>query len=445
MTHAAEPTWQPPLAATPGAGIETQQYVTFSLAERDRRWAALRALMDRDGLDALVTPPNNSNATDWQADGRYISGCVGLLGVVFPRDGEVMVTTHAAHRQGPTVQQWVGDMREANRAHGRRIGERLVELGLDGCRIGVTGLGPGTRSAEGTILHGTYEAIRAAAPRASLVDATELLQEVREVKGREEIEALRLSVELIERAIEAMAHWAQPGVPEYVVWAEAMHALFVRNSELNVHFNWVAAQNPLDTQLRPTMRPLAPGDIIRTEIEASVIGYRAQQYRPLAVHRCPHHLVGELARIHAEEFYPRVLELLRAGVTVGDLVRRTVELGARLAPKTGPLAGMQASMTLHGRGLGDDRPLTLTRSGGDSVYAGTDRHWDLPFPKDGVYVCKPALFTVDGAFMFRWGDTVRTTPGGAVRMGSAPTGLLSSEPREVRWPATPLQPGPLAP
>ena len=55
---------------------------------------------------------------------------------------------------------------------------------------------------------------------------------------------LQRSVDLVERGLEAQAYWAQPGVPDYVVWAETMHAMFVRGSELTVHYNWISGPNP---------------------------------------------------------------------------------------------------------------------------------------------------------------------------------------------------------
>src|SRR5437764_14318426 len=102
---------------------EMQPYRRFSLAERDRRWKAIRELMASDHLDALVAPPNLGNSTDWQADARYISHCGG---------------------------------------------------GLD-ASIGVSGLGFGTRTPEGTIFHGTYMALREALPDAEFIPASDLL------------------------------------------------------------------------------------------------------------------------------------------------------------------------------------------------------------------------------------------------------------------------------
>src|SRR5512135_645884 len=75
------------------AASTVHPYRRFSLAERDRRWAAVRALMRRDGIAAIVAPQNPGNSTDWQADARYLSHCGGgadaSIGVVFPLEGDV--------------------------------------------------------------------------------------------------------------------------------------------------------------------------------------------------------------------------------------------------------------------------------------------------------------------------------------------------------------------
>lgn len=412
--------------------VQMQPYRRFSLAERDRRWQAVRALMARDHLDAIVAPPNPGNSTDWQADARYLSHCGGgadaSIGVVFPLDGEVtVVATSAQDRWGPLIQNWVTDVREVTRRYGRGMAERLLELGLQRGRIGICGLGFGTRTPEGLIFHGTYMALREALPDAEFVPASDLLQEVRQVKSEEEIAVLQRSVDLIERAIEAQAYWAQPGVPDYVVWAETMHAMFVRGSELSVHFNWISGANPGRTLTRPTERPLQRGDLILKEIESSVIGYRAQQIRPLAVNECAP-IILELSKLHGE-LYDRLLAYLVPGVKVADLAQRARDLATELAPRQGPLAGATASLILHGRGLGDDHPIILP--GG---YEGTDRARDAAFPENGVYICKPTVRTTDGQYAFEWGDSVRTTARGAVRMGRAPHGVVISEPREVDWP-----------
>ena len=56
------------MTAPASPNVEMHPYRRFSLAERDRRWKAIRELMVRDNLDAIVAPPNPGNSTDWQAE-----------------------------------------------------------------------------------------------------------------------------------------------------------------------------------------------------------------------------------------------------------------------------------------------------------------------------------------------------------------------------------------
>jgi Xaa-Pro aminopeptidase len=412
-----------------------QVYRRFSLAERDRRWAAVRRLMRRDNLAAIIAPQNPGNSTDWQADARYLSQCGGgadaSIACVFPLEGEVtVVATSAAERWGPSIQDWVADVREANRRYGRTMAERLKELGITDERIGICGAS--TRSPEGTIMHGTYTAIAEAFPRATFLDASELLQEVREVKSEEEIAVLQRSVELVECGAEAWARFAQPGVPDYVVWAETMHAMFARGSELSVHFNWVTSTNPGRTLTRPTGRHLVKGDISVAEIESSVVGYRAQQIHSVAVNDCDP-VFKDLSKMHAE-LYPRLLEVFMPGLTVAELIDATIAAGRKVALSNGPLANAKASLIVHGRGLGDDRPLLLTNLDARPMYEGTERTMGFRFPENGVYIFKPTIATDDKKYQFIWGDSVHLKKGGAKRMGKLPMGLAISRPTEVSWP-----------
>lgn len=394
-------------------------YRRFSLAERDRRWTAVRTLMERDGISVIVAPPNNGNSTDWQADARYLSHCGGgadtSIGCVFPLVGEPMVAATSAIRWGPLVQDWVKDVRDVNRHYGRAMAERLRELKVDGERIGVCGLAGGTRTPEGTIWHGTYEAIRSAVPNSEIVNATDLLQEVRCAKSQEEIDVLQDSVDLIELGYEAEIEWAaRPGVRDYEVWAATMYAMFSRGSELSVHYNWIAANPPTRTLTRPQRKVLEDGDIIVNEVESSIIGYRAQQVRPVAVRSCEPIYV-DLMKFHAD-LYPAILELMKPGARLGEVMEKTRDFGRELCPTTGPLAGGAARYVCHGRGLGDDAPLATNEEAVKRFGA-----WE--FPENGVFIVKPSVHAGNGASI-SWGDTCRVTPTGAVRMGKGPHSLV---------------------
>ena len=153
---------------------ELYPYPRFSLAERDRRWKAVRAKMAEQNIDVIVTPQNTGHSMDFQANTRYLTHCGGGgdadIAAVFPLNGEVTAIATSANPRWTTTQEWTTDVREARREYGKIIVERLKELALDRGRIGITGLGEveGTRTPEGTILHGTWQSIRDAFPHAEI-------------------------------------------------------------------------------------------------------------------------------------------------------------------------------------------------------------------------------------------------------------------------------------
>ncbi len=82
---------------------ELYPYPRFSLAERDRRWQAVRELMRQQNLDVIVTPQNSGHSADYQANTRYLTHCGGGepdLAAVFPIDGAVTAIATSAGRAG---------------------------------------------------------------------------------------------------------------------------------------------------------------------------------------------------------------------------------------------------------------------------------------------------------------------------------------------------------
>src|SRR5712691_8301731 len=219
---------------------ELYPYPRFSLAERDRRWRAVRDAMRRERLDVIVTPQNTGHSMDFQANTRYLSHCGGGgdadIAAVLPLEGEVTAIATSAAPRWPTVQDWTKDVREARRSYGRVIVERLKELGVERGRIGITGLGDieGTRTPEGTILYGTWKQIREGFPKAELVDATSILAEIRYVKSPEEIDVLTKSMEIVELAYQAEIKAARAGARDWDVWAATQSALMFNGSEMPV-------------------------------------------------------------------------------------------------------------------------------------------------------------------------------------------------------------------
>jgi len=401
---------------------ELYPYPRFSIAERDRRWLAVRALMREQNLDVIVTPQNSGHSADYQANTRYLTHCGGGepdVAAVFPIEGEVTAIATSAAPRWPTVQDWVTDVREARRNYGRAIVERLKELNVERGRIGITGLGDveGTRTPEGTIFYGTWKQIREAFPQADLVDATAILDEVRYVKSQEEINVLVKSMEINELAMQAEVETAKAGVKDWEVWAAVHYAMTRNGSELPVHCFWVSGRNPKRTLTRPSMRLLERGDVIINEIEASWIGYRSQGVQPVFV-EVVNPAQAELIKVQREVFN-RVLENLKPGVTVGELADLTKRTAASAAPKTGPAAGARADLTMHGRGAGDDGPII-------TPHARSPKQLGVAMRENMVFICKPSAVSADGEYICQWGDTVMVTKNGGRRLGKRPHDLAVS-------------------
>ena len=392
---------------------ELYPYPRFSLAERDRRWKAVREAMRRQNLDVIVTPQNSGHSADYQANTRYLTHCGGGepdLAAVFPLEGEVTAIATSAAPRWPTVQDWTKDVREARRNYGRAIVERLKELKVERGRIGITGLGEieGTRTPEGTILYGTWKQIRGAFPNAELLDATAILDEVRYVKSQEEIDVLARSMEINELAIRAEIETAKVGVKDWEVWAAAHYAMTRNGSELPIHCFWVSGKNPKRTLTRPSMRLLERGDVIINELEASWIGYRAQAVQPVFVEVIDS-VQAELIKVQ-REIFNRVVESLKPGVTVGELAELTKKTAESAAPKSGPAAGARGELNMHGRGQGDDGPII-------TPHAKSPRQLAVAMRANMVFICKPAAISANGEYICQWGDTVVVTQKGGRRLG----------------------------
>ncbi|MDX1483252.1 MAG: M24 family metallopeptidase [Alphaproteobacteria bacterium] len=396
---------------------ELYPYPRFSIAERDRRWAAVRAEMAKADLDVIVCPNNTGHSTDFQANCRYLSHVGGGgdadIAVVFPLEGEITAIATSAAPRWPTVQDWTADVREARRNYGRVAVERLKELGVDKGRIGITGLGEeaGTRTPEGTIGYGFWKQIREAFPDAEMVDATGILTRIRYVKSDEEVATLQKSLDIVELGIEAKVATARPGVLDWEVWAAAHYAMMKNGSEIPVHCNWVSGPNPVRTLTRPSMRTLEHGDLIINELEANWMGYRSQAVQPV--------FVGEINPVHAElfkvqkEIFETVLEQLSPGLTVREISELSEKTAEKAAPKSGPAADAKGKLTMHGRGAGDDGPII-------TGHARDPEQLSVQLQENMVFIFKPSAETPNGSHICTWGDTIKITPDGGKRMGKRP-------------------------
>ncbi len=396
---------------------QLHEYPRFSIAERDRRWKTVRALMAEQGIDVIVCPNNTGHSTDFQANSRYLTHVGGGgdadIAVVFPLEGDPTAIATSAAPRWPTVQDWTTDVREARRNYGKVAVQRLKELGVENGTIGITGLGEvgGTRTPEGTISLGFWKQVREAFPKAKIVDASLILVEVRYVKSDEEVAALQKSMDIIEEGVKAKVATARPGMKDWEVWAAAQYAMMKNGSEIPVHCNWISGPNVVRTLTRPSHRILQRGDLIINELEANWMGYRSQAVQPVFVEVIdPVH--KELIKVQREVF-EAVREMLRPGVTVKELAEATASAGAKAAPRSGPAAGAECGLTMHGRGAGDDGPIITS-------HAREPEQLATQLKENMVFIFKPHAQTPGRTHICTWGDTTVVTPKGGRRLGKRP-------------------------
>ena len=118
----------------------------FSIAERDRRWAAVRKLMEERRFDCLLIPHNTGEWDNYQSDTRYLS-CIGGGGaataMIFPLEGEPIAIVREPRRIGwwREQQNWVSDVRAPSKFSWAGVfKDALDERRLTSSRIGIVGI-----------------------------------------------------------------------------------------------------------------------------------------------------------------------------------------------------------------------------------------------------------------------------------------------------------------
>lgn len=389
----------------------------LSLAERDHRWARVRALMARDDIDVILCLHNSEGWDYGNANGRYLTtmgGNCSWVSVVFPREGEVTAVTGPVPTPAYWLayQDWVTDVRTSFFHAMPGIVARLRELGLERGRIGVAGLAGLARQPDGNVSYGAINRLKEELPHAELVNATPQLYEARYVKSDEEVALLARSADIVEEAMTVLEQEARPGVPEHVVYARMIASMLENGGEPSSLLLW-SAGNPVPptTAMLASQRPLGADDVIQVEADAKWAGYLGHSTRTVWVDEPD---ATDRAMIEVQqEATRRCWQALRPGTLLGDFVDVCAEAAAGTPFECHPI--------IHSRGLGVDMPVLVFRPR-------DERTRDWPIEENSVFVVKPRVTTPDGVRNVVWGDTVVATPDGARRLGSRPDPITTPAP-----------------
>jgi Xaa-Pro aminopeptidase len=268
---------------------------SFSMAERDRRWVAVRAIMAKPqwNLDAIIAVSSDAsgNAARYLTQIGSRPGGENAPDVIFPRDPAQPVYAQVGQartrdRRKEASQNWIADGKlEITAEDGpQTLAKVMTSRGLNrpGARIGVATLS-GSRFNENGSVSTTYlEKLKAALPGVVFVGIDQWgpdagpIEESAMLKGPEEHAVIRRIIAAAEQGLMAMVAAGRTARQQGDIWFAAYTTMFALTGEDPSRLS-IALDNPGNTTLgEPTNDPVKVGQIATEEIEASIQGYRAQ-------------------------------------------------------------------------------------------------------------------------------------------------------------------------
>jgi Xaa-Pro dipeptidase len=377
----------------------------------DPKLARVRALMEEEGVDALVV-----RAPD---DVLYLTNFWGMKGYdacVFPRDGEPVLICLEASAEDAERMAWTTDVRLVG---GYDAGDprpplaRTLDAAVEAARgYGTVGLelSLGTQASDRMVGEPTTftRAWFDAFPDA--VDGTPLLARARAIKTEQEVERLRIANELAAAAMDHVREHLRPFMKESEVaalWQGYVHGVgtgWRGKVELALPFSLVWAGKGIKTFTATGDLPVLEGEPVLFEIWVCADGYWADHTKNL--------VVGELEPRYAElerrlmEVYVAAVGLCTPSTPMAEL-DRTVREG--LAAMGYP--GQPSHPICHGVGARAHEPPYPHQAAGGA------------FEEGMVLAVEPGVYWPDGGGL-RLEDNFLVTRDGPEKLSPFPDGVV---------------------
>lgn len=245
--------------------------------ERVKRAAEI---LQRKGLDALIV---NSNESDY-ANARYFSGFWPLFercGVAIAANGD------AALMVGPESSEFGKDRNKLDKlfvlkAYREGADPAYPELKADSFHdvfksLGVTGkkLKIGVASFLDTSVT-IMEAIKDAFPEAEIVNAGDIMVELRSIKSENELNCLREGYRIAELASQQVIKEIKPGMTELQMVGVAQRVVYENGAEYEGLPMYVFSEASTRHAIsRSSYRKFEKGDIVQLNLSAKIDGYSA--------------------------------------------------------------------------------------------------------------------------------------------------------------------------
>jgi Xaa-Pro aminopeptidase len=294
----------------------------ISTNELERRWKETRKLMCERSLDVLFI----------QSQGRYFGGYVRWFidfpselypnTVIFPLEGGMTLITHGSP---PLIRPPLWAVEGVDERINVLIvptvsyfnavdAEKVVEYvrAKKAKRIGIVGIG--------TMYASFYKCITQKLSELEIVDATDMIDEIKAVKSEEELRLIQKSATIQDLAMEFAIETVKPGKREVEIMSEIQHAIIDMGSEEQlIRVGSAPPGKAASHQLQHFQnRKVKPGDYILIMIEASGPGgYYTEIGRMIVLGKVPKEL--EDAWNVAKEVQKLTLKKIAPGANLQEI------------------------------------------------------------------------------------------------------------------------------
>ena len=374
---------------------QRQDYPTFSDQELKRRHQAVYALMEQEGVDALLLYGSGRYASDiyWLSD--WPSSREAYLLMQSGKEPVILMQLFN-HFPMARVMSWINDVRWAGAHTDRSVMELIGERGLEAKKIGLAG----------SIGFQLYNSLRDKYPNAIFVDLGGKLRMMRTIKSPEEVERIHMASKLTDQSIGALAKELKPGMREDEIPAIIEPVYLKQGGYAGIHFLSSMPMRepdfPVPSQFHSN-RKLQKGDCLITEISGAYSGYSGQIHRTFSIGEGP---TPEWRKMHdaAMEAFEVLSKVIKDGATTTE-----AEEAAEIIHKRG-----YSTYDDLVHGVNQYPPIFQTKT--------RQRHEsrELVFRENMVIVIQPNLMTYDEKMGLQFGETLVVTKNGCESLNACP-------------------------
>lgn len=338
----------------------------ISTTEINRRWSELRRVMARAGIDCLIAQNNNQHLggyVRWFSDVPAANAYPRT--VVFPVDDEMTMISSGGKPNPLAPPSWAarGVKERINLAYFSTLhytntmdAEAAVAVvkKRSAKRIGLVN--------KGCIPSAFSDYLAQHLATVEIVDATDLVDEIKAVKSPEEIALIKRAVAMHDAAFAAVPTIVRPGRKEWEITSDLQHLLVGMGSEEQLILVGSAPPNsPAGQKTRFFQnRTLQPGDQVSIMIEASGPGgYYGEMARAFCLGAPPPALLDAWKVVTDAQLHTAAL--LKPSARPADVIRaHNVFMERHGFPAEGRLYGHGQGYDLVERpAIRDDEPLTF--------------------------------------------------------------------------------------